>query len=250
MTTCITFTLFTTHYLYEFYSRIHDVMKKLDYKIEKMIIGKHTNSSRPHYHIAVKISYTSKQLKCFNRKLTQELKQKDLDFKISFYHNDDPKYDEEKPFMYPLKEVDNTAENKILYDQYAINISKEEYQRYTITSQGIYNEILYKKKSKEEQEIIKKDTTDSKYKYLDKELLGIENYDNDTIYPVISIMNENYEKKVKVVCTYLLKYQKIQYLENNKKCFKIGALQDLALSYLYFRNLISEEEIIYNKIRI
>ncbi len=249
-TTCITFTLFTLNYLDEFISKIDEVMKKLEYTIERRIVGLHSNAKREHYHIAVKISYSKNQVKHLNRKLTPLLNEKDLDYKISFYHNDDPKYDETKPFMYPLKEHQNKTHNETLHRKYAIDISEEDFKSYLLTSSAIYDKILYEKKQKDEKQIILQDTTESKYKYLDTELFNIIDYDNDTIYAVSDFKCQNIENKLKSVCKTLLKYQKIQYLEQNKKCFKIGALMDLAISYLYFRNLVSEDELLDYKYRI
>lgn len=249
-TTCITFTLFTIDYLDEFIAKIATVMDKLKYKIEKQIVGKHSNAKRVHYHIAVKISYSKLPVKHLNRQLTPLLNEKNLDYKISFYHNDDPKYDEQKPFMYPLKESENTAENKILFSKYATNISYDDYHSYTLTAISIYDKILYEKKQKDEKKLILEDTTESKYAFLDKELFSIDNYDNDTIYAVGDFKSQIIQIKLKRVCSTLLKYQKIQYLEQNKKCFKIGAIMDLAISYLYFRNLCTEDELLGYKLNL
>ncbi len=249
-TTCITFTLFTVHYLDEYISKLKSVMDKLEYKIDKLIVGKHSNAKREHYHIAVKISYSKSPVKHLNRKLTPLINEQNLDYKISFYHNDDPKYDEKKPFMYPLKESENKVQNQILYTKYAVNISEEEFASYTLTASSIYDKILYEKKQQQEKKLILEDTTESKYAYLDKELFSITDYDNDTIYAVGDFKVLKIEKKLKAVCKTLMKYQKIQYLEQNKKCFKIGAIMDLAISYLYFRNLTDEDELLDYKFRI
>lgn len=248
--TCITFTLFTIHYLDEFISKINAVMDKLEYKIERRIVGLHSNAKREHYHIAVKISYLKNPVKHLNRKLTPLLNEKDLDYKISFYHNDDSKYDEEKPFMYPLKESQNKTQNKALYTKYAVNIPEETFSSYTITACAIYDKVQYDKLQKDEKKQILEDTTESKYSFLDKELFNILNYDNDTIYAVSEFRSQNIEKKLKSVCKTLMKYQKIQYLEQNKKCFKIGAIMDLAISYLYFRELTDEDELLDYKFKL
>lgn len=225
-------------------------MDKLEYKIEKQIVGKHSNAKREHYHIAVKISYSKSPVKHLNRKLTPLLNEQDLDYKISFYHNDDPKYDEKKPFMYPLKETENKVQNQILYTKYALNVSEEEFASSSLTASSIYDKILYEKKQKDEKKLILEDTTESKYAYLDKELFGISDYDNDTIYAVSEFKVKNIEKKLKAVCKTLMKYQKIQYYEQNKKCFKIGAIMDLAISYLYFRELTDEDELLDYKFKL
>lgn len=248
--TCITFTLFTVNYLDEFITNVSKVMDKIQYKIDKQIVGFHSNAKREHYHIAVKISYSKSPVKHLNRKLTPLLNEPNLDYIISFYHNDDPKYDEKKPFMYPLKESQNQVQNKILYTKYAINISEEEFASNSITASAIYDKALYEKKAKIEKKMILEDTTESKYQYLDKEIFSITDYDNDTIYAVGDFKCQKIEKKLKVVCKTLMKYQKIQYLEQSKKCFRIGSIMDLAISYLYFRELTTEDELLGYKFNL
>ncbi|WP_445775508.1 hypothetical protein, partial [Shewanella sp.] len=120
----------------------------------------------------------------------------------------------------------------------------------SLTASSIYDKILYEKKQKDEKKLILEDTTESKYAYLDKELFGISDYDNDTIYAVSEFKVKNIEKKLKAVCKTLMKYQKIQYYEQNKKCFKIGAIMDLAISYLYFRELTDEDELLDYKFKL
>ncbi len=144
--TCITFTLFDLQFLDEFYFIIKDILEeKLKYKILKQIVGKHSNAKREHYHLAVLVSYSAKPLIHLNRKLTPLIntKQRQVDFKISFYHNDDPKYDEQKPFMYPLKESKNQEQNKTLYGKYSHGISLSEFNHYSITAIGIYDKMCY-----------------------------------------------------------------------------------------------------------
>uniref|UniRef100_UPI004047FBD8 hypothetical protein n=1 Tax=Flavobacterium sp. TaxID=239 RepID=UPI004047FBD8 len=252
-TTCIIFTLFTLDYLDEYIENIALAMDKLKYKIERQIVGKHSNAKREHYHIVVKISYSRTPVKHLNRQLTPLLSQLKLEHKISFYHNDDPQYDETKAFMYPLKEHQNQIQNQVLYTKHAYNISEEDFKAYTITATSIYDAALYDAQQKADKKLLLEETTESKYAFLDKELFGISNYDNNTYYAVGEFgdfKGQIIQIKLKAVCRTLLKYQKIQYLEQNKKCFKIGAIMDLAISYLYFRNLCSEDELLGYKLNL
>lgn len=251
--TCITFTLFDLKFLDEFYHLVKDILEgKLKYKIEKLIIGKHSKAKREHYHLAVLVSYSNKPLIHLNRRLTPLINTngRKVDFKISFYHNDDPKYDEQKPFMYPLKESQNQEENKTLYDKYHYNILLSEFNHYSVTAIGIYDKMCYDLERKQKQQQQEEETTENKYKYLDNELFNIQDYDKDTIYPTGEFRSYNIEKKLKMVCKSLLRYQRILHHERHKKVFKITSIMDLAISYLYFRDLVSEDELLEWKYRI
>lgn len=251
--TCLTFTLFDCQFIDEFYDIIVKIFQdKLKYNIDKIIVGKHSNAKREHYHLAFLVSYSTSSLKHLNRKLTPLINNKDrnVDFKISFYHNDDPKYDEIKPFMYPLKESQNKEQNKTLFSKYSYNILLSEFEQWSITAIGIYDKICYDLNQKKEQQLQKEDTTKSKYKYIDKELFNILDYDSDTIYPLGDFMSKNIEQKLKEICKILLRYQKLQFQTSDKLVFKITSIMDLAISYLYFRNLVTEDELIEYKYKI
>ena len=228
-------------------------MNELKYNIEKMIIGKHDNATRSHYHIGTIVTYQSKTyIKHFHRKLREQLTQKKAtdvlgDFKISFRHQTDEEYNEANVLQYPLKEKDNDHENKRLYDAYSKGITEEEFKSYTITSQAIYNQAKYEKEQKEKKDILKKSNADTKYEYLDQSLGIIANEISPTF---ITLREQTLEEKIKKCLIICLKFEKHQHELNQKKVFKISSHMDLVLSYLYFRNLTTEEELIYQKFKM
>ena len=244
--TCVTFTLFSIDLLDETIQLLEKVFKDLKYTMIRRITGLHSNSKRPHYHIAVLLSYGQKPVKHFNRQITTKLGSEYLgDLKISFYHNDDKNYDVEKPFMYPLKEKTNSENNDLLWEQYAFNVPRETYNRWKETAISIYDAILYKRHQEMELKDIREDTTKSKYNYLDKHVLKKET-DTDTPY-MTKFRQRDFQSKLKEVCKALLQYQREQHEENNKLTFRVGSIMDLAISYLYFRKMASEDEVLFYK---
>ena len=246
--TCATFTLFSIDLLEETINKLENVFKELNYNLLRRITGLHSNSKRPHYHIAVLLAYSQKPVKHFNRQITSKLKDYLGDLKISFYNNDDKDYNLEKPFMYPLKEETNSETNDQLWEKYSINVPRPQYETWKQTATAIYNALQYKRKQDQDLKEIREDTTQSKYNYLDKHVL-LKDDEHDTPY-MTQFRQQDFNIKLKLVCKSLMRYQKQQHEENNKQTFRVGAIMDLAISYLYFRKLANEDEILLYKFNL
>lgn len=213
---------------------------KTEYTIEKLIVGKHTDAPRPHYHIGIVVTYTGKQyLKHFNRKLTQILKDLSLENKkISTKNKDDPIYNADMCLMYPLKESEHTTTNHQLYTTLSFGISEDEYTELHTQATNQYDKIRAKRDLEQQQKLKEKDNTIAKYQHLD---------DSIDTKNIITFRENTIEYKIKYCLSQLLKYQRIQFQENDKLTFRINSMMDLTLSYLYNRHHIDEEELIRYK---
>lgn len=235
--TAITFTYFTD------IDSIDDIvintitqLKNLNYTIEKLTIGHHTDATREHYHLCVVLSYSGKYLKHFNRSLTTKLKDLPKDKKISFYHQDQKDYNELKGLMYPLKETEHEEENRELFSRYTIGLTIEEWEKLLIEAQQLYSEVVKKREDKEAEKEDKQNAVKLKYQILDDAIneLQFANFRYDY----------NTTRKIRFCIQHLLKHARNEYIENDKHTFKIQSMMDLAISYLYNKQHITEDDII------
>lgn len=220
--------------------------KDNSYNILSQTIGLHVNATRRHFHIAQYVdTNVQKQIKNWDKKIlplfTEFKKQhKDiLDMKLSVRQSTDDDFDLQKLHAYPLKEYESITDVKhrelcFPFDDNQLN----DLRKY---SNQIYQVAKYEYERKKEKEIIENDNVENKYNYLDKKL---EEQFNDYKDKHNWIHHTDYTVKLRQIQRYLLQYQKLQFEENNKRTFKLSAIKDLSISYLYFRNYATEDDLI------
>ena len=230
-----------------FRKKILEQYEEKKYKVVKMTIGIHQNASRNHIHIGhvlyigdKKLAHWDKHLRTHILLLDNSIKEK-IDIKISYKDNIE-ELDVHNVLAYPLKEYKTDLE--IRYIEQFIGLEQKEINHLRDYAHQIYLTKLYDNKTKEDKKIIEEENSDSKYKYLDNEL------EISDLLRKIHFREKQPEQKLKQVLGLLLKYEKLQHLEKNKKVFRTNCLLDITISYLYFRELISEDEIISYKFRI
>ena len=230
-----------------FRKKILEQYEEKKYKVVKMTIGLHKNASRNHIHIGhtlfvgdKKLAHWDKHLRTFPL-LQDKLNKDKIDIKISYKDNIE-EIDIRNVLAYPLKEYKTNEDIKYLGD--FIGLTEKEIFNLRDYAHQIYLVKSYDKKTQDEKKIIEEENTDNKYKYIDNEL-QLEN-----IIHKIHFREKPIEIKIKQILGILFKYEKLQHLEKNKKVFRVNCMMDLAISYLYFKDLGSEEEIIGFKFRI
>jgi len=234
LTTAITLTYFTDTIDEPLINTIA-ILEQNNYKITHLSVGKHTDASRPHYHIGLIVSYTAKKyLKNFNRSLTPKLKSIECDKKISYYHSNEPVYNPDKGLMYPLKEVEHETENIRLYHQYSRGIPEPQFRELMDKAQNEYLIIQNKKKAKEAEDNDKRNTSKEKYQMLD-EHIGTD---------IVRFRDKSIQTKIRECMHVLLKHARNEYHRNEKYVFRINSMMELVISYLYNKQHIDEDELI------
>jgi len=223
------------------------VYKDKNYAIlEKQSIGLHKNAKRSHIHLSQFIEWTSKkEIKHLDKKLfsliiLEKKELKDLtDIQLSIWNENDPKFNPDYLYGYPLKEY--TKDNEILFLDQFINIPTTDIYRMRKLSNDIYQPRYYEWLKKKENEYIDEETTQNKYEYINKNL---DFFRPDQIHQKLDFKSLPYKDKLRRVIKILLEYQKLQYSLKQKRVFKATALKELAESYLYFNNLSTEDDIL------
>jgi len=216
--------------------RHNETINELGYTLKYSSHGIHRNASRHHihYHSINVIPEDKKIYKILNAKIkTLKMYKKHTlpyqDFEIPAvkisYHYD---FNEGAILGYPLKEYEN---NKIMNLDinigYIYNISEIHLEELRATANKIYQN---KMKEHEKQELKKMEKTQQKkdlYSYLDKVIFYAE------------IPEGSVNSVVVFTIKHILKY----YKENNKN-FSIHQLKNVAVNYLYFKEIITELNII------
>lgn len=212
-----------------------------------MTIGIHKNASCPHIHLGHVLYVGLKQLAHWDKhlrgliNLDKNTFNDKIDIKIS-YKDKVGAVDIQNVLAYPLKEYE--TETEIKYIEQFIGLTQKEIYNLRDYANQIYKRKLYENKKSEDKKIIEEENTDSKYKYLDTEL-QIDNH-----LTKIRFKENPITLKLKQVLIKLLNYEKLQHIEKNKRVFRSNCMLDLAISYLYFRELANEEEIIEYKFRL
>ena len=214
----------------------YEAMEQLGYIVEKATYGIHRNAKRFHfhYHSINVIPENVKIYKILNAKI-KSLKINSLfphkDFKIPemkmSYHYE---FDEHAILMYPLKEYENNKNMKSdiniehlcgITDDYLEKLRSEANKRYQETQ-----------KEHEKKELMKMEKTQQKkdlYKYLDTVILTEE-------------IPEGYGN-IEHIMRFTIK-QMLKYYKENLKNFSIHQLKNVAINYLYYKNIITENNII------
>lgn len=213
-------------------------IKELEYELLYSVCGIHRNAKRIHihYHTINKIPEDTKKYKALNAKLKSLNSYNYIipykNFKvppvnITFKYSDEEKYDINKVLMYPLKEYEN---NQIMNDEViTFRVGKDQLEKlrreaHLMYSESIKDELLKKAKQMERTQQ-KKDL----YSYLD-------------ININLNEIPEGYGN-IEYIAKYTIK-RVLQYYKNNNKNFSIHQLKNTAINYLYFKDKISEQNII------
>jgi hypothetical protein len=223
--------------------------EKINYLIEMLTFGIHKNAKRKHTHIGfIFETNNDKIIKCWNKKIgdmIDKVFRDKYDIKISFNDNVEDK-DIRNVLAYPLKEYEKN--NQILDRQRFMNISEEYLEELRKFANTEYQNVKYKREQEAKRAMIEEESVAHKYEYLDEQLKKYSYLEDITQYQTFKA--SSIENKLKTIISHLLKYQMLQHKENNKLTFKTNCLMDLAISYLYFRHLISENEIMEYKFRL
>lgn len=231
----------------KFINYCEKVYKDNSFNIISQTLGLHKNATRRHFHISQHIhTNITKEIKNWDKKLLPlfsdfKKQYKDiLDIKLSIRKTTDDDYDKIKLHAYPLKEYESITD--ILYRELCFPFNDDEIEVLRKYANQIYQVAKYEYERKKEKEILENDNVENKYIYIDKKL--DERFENDYMAKHNWIHNTHYDTKLREVCKILLQYQKCQFEENNKRTFKISAIKDLGISYLYFRNYATEDELL------
>lgn len=227
-----------------FIDMIEKAYKDKNYKLVYQSVGLNVNATRRHHHINTVIETEQKDIKNWDSRvlpLIQEWKSKNkekVDVYLSIWRTDDPKFELRRLIGYPLKEYEKF--NQIVYLQYFVGLSHEEIEEYRKLANEIYQKAKYEYLKNKEKKLLEEETTDNKYEYITKTL---DLSTSDKILERDRFKNNDIRVKINIVKSILFKYQKLQFHQNNKKVFKLSAIKELAISYLYFMDLCNEDEL-------
>ena len=206
--------------------------KELKGKVTHVISGRHcqSNTGKVHWHINMKLRFEKESYKKY-KDLGSKIRRLKIDipkeykelfpskYKISYYYEDDEKYDE-ACMGYPLKEYVSIMEVPIMLQ---LGYEDEEIEELRKQAHKKWIKIFTERENKKNEEINLKD-------YLDDHVVIDE--DSSSGY------------KIRQVIRQILFYRKIQNKQGNTKSVQLTRLKDQAVSYLYFKNLITESDII------
>ena len=226
----------------KFKNKILEQYVEKKYIVEKLTMGLHQNANRLHWHMGHLVEIGEKKIIHWDKHLRglitladfdNSIKEK-IDIKITF--NDKVGSDDILNVLaYPLKEY--TIYSEIREIKQFIGLEEKELEAKRDYAHQIYLTAKYERKCKEEKKIIREDSLTSKWQFLDEEL-KIECLGNKLLFKERTI-----ESKIREVYKILLRYEKLQNKENDKKSFRINCVRDNAISYCYLRGLASEDEI-------
>lgn len=210
------------------------VAQALKCKLVHVISGRHSksNSGKVHWHINMIIETEEKEARKYKDfgskfrrlKINIPKEYKDLfpeNYKIKYYYDSSPDYDE-SCMGYPLKEYCDFTEIPLML-QY-----------------GYTDDELEKLRQKAHKIWIKKF---KEYEAKKKEELSLQEYLDDNV----KFDNEvelNPLTKIRKVIRQILFYRKLQNQRGETKSIQLTRLRDQATSYLYFKNLITESDIL------
>lgn len=210
------------------------VARALKYRLVHVISGRHckSNTGKVHWHINMIIETDEKDARKYKDfgskfrrlKINVPKEYKELfpeNYKIKYYYDSSPVYDE-SCMGYPLKEYSDFTEIPLKL-QYGYTDDEIENLRQKAHKIWVKKYTEYEAKQKEEQQL---------QEYLDDNVY----FDNFVeINPLI---------KIRQVIRQILLYRKIQNRKGQIKSIQLTRLRDQATSYLYFKNLITEADIL------
>lgn len=225
------------HYEKYISQRHFELVSELKYQTIKSVYGFHRNAERfhLHYHTVNQIPEGEKQYKILNDKIkrlksykSHTLPYKDFvipEVKISFNYETADDYNEEKSLSYPLKEYGDEAEMiKEVSHENCMSIGSKQLEQHRAFANKIYKQSLKEYEKKEKKKTQKEDL----YGHLDR---------------VIHIQNiPDYYGEIQIIVKYTVK-QMLMYYKMEQKPFSVHQLKNGAINYLYFREIITEEQI-------
>lgn len=242
MKVAITYTIFTEDYFFiEWYSSYYTVKigEKLKYKLLKRTVGKHEDSTRPHYHICCiyELQEGAKEYKTLNEKILRTVD--DIEF-----HKDYPNIEKKISFIYEGQQ--KTFKKKIkLYNESYLQYPFKEYKNDT----DIDRKLQYGFKD-EELDTMRKcaniEWLDVKRKREQQNILAIEKkqeQEKETDYVLNSLETLpeglSYDILIRKTIKYILEYCKL-----NNINVRTSSLKDKAINYLFHAGYITGDEII------
>ena len=208
------------------------VAKQLKGKVTHVISGRHCQSANGHIHWHINIilkfeegkykKYKDLGSKIHRLKIDIPKEYKEIfpkKYQVKFYYEDNPDYNEQC-MGYPLKEYAHITDVPLMLQQ---GYGDEEIEELRKRAHSIWLPKFQEHQQKKEEEIKLKD-------YLDDHV----NVDEDS--------PPGY--KIRQVIRKILFYRKLQHKQGTTKSVQLTRLKDQAVSYLYFKNLITESDII------
>ena len=243
MKLAVTYTIITQHIKWYVRNLLPYIAKELKYEVNRYTCGEHKECETPHYHICVDYdTVDSKYYKTLNEKIQRIIQSYDKDIgrphpelykdkiKISFVYEGYPRVQKKKTtvynptFMqYPFKEMTES----IIYS----SVQELQHPSWSVEELDTMRECAHlrwlnskREKANREAAEKEKENKESQLKdYLDQELT------TDGTYDIL----------VTKVITLTLRWKR----ENEIK-IRTSGLKDAAINYLYYRKLITEDEII------
>jgi hypothetical protein len=235
----------------DYLGKVDRLCDELKYEKLKVVYGKHRQSKRAHTHMTCILetngSKTYKGLDSkvrrsagFNTSKTQDLLElfQSTDYKISVRTALDKGFNEMLGLGYPLKEYDNDGELEKdirrsrhqsegggMFDLAYGVTDKEVYELRKEANDSYQIAKAYRAKQ-EEQELKGKNQKLSLYAYLDTQINIFE-------------CNEHVDYKLRLVIKEILLYYK-----KENKSFRLNGLKDMAINYLYQKDLVESDDII------
>lgn len=217
-----------------------EISNELGYELLEATCGVHRNASRCHihYHTVNEMNNTKvykilndkiKRLKCYKEYTLVHPKFKIPEVKITFKYENQEGYDQEKSLAYPLKEYDTDADmlkDIDLNDNH--NISYERLKELRKNANDIYRESLNEQAKRDDQKAKKENKKTALYSHLDN--------------VVITTNIPHYHGEIETIVRYTVKQMLIYYKMNNQN-FSIHQLKNVAINYLYFKDIIDERDI-------
>lgn len=214
----------------------YEAMEQLDYEIKRVTYGIHRNASRYHihYHTINIIPENIKIYKILNAKI-KSLKINSLfpyasfeppEMKLSYHYE----FDENAILGYPLKEYENNKVMKLdINIQDLVNVTDIHLEELRAQANKIYQTAQKAHEKKELQKMEKTQQKKDLYKYL------------DTVV-IVDEIPEGYGN-IEHIMRFTIK-QMLKYYKENLKNFSIHQLKNVAINYLYYKNKITEKNII------
>lgn len=221
--------------------RHKEITKELGYDICCNTYGIHRNAERLHihYHTINEFIVTEKKKIYKDKGLISKIKRlktyeihtlpyKEFvipEVKLSVNYEDALDYDEKKVLAYPLKEYDTNEDmGKEVEEERCKGIGVkrlDDLRKYA-------NSLYVKSKKQYEKQEKKKTNKDDLYSYLDKVVI------KSNLYEL--------EQDIQSLVRYVVKMMLMYYKENCKN-FSIHQLKNQAVNYLYFSDVINENQI-------
>lgn len=215
-------------------------MEELGYELLKFTVGVHRNAERMHLHfhtvneIGDKKMYKTlpakiKRLKAYSDHDLPHPKFMIPKIKITVKYEEEDGYDTRKSLAYPLKEYDtNECMFKDIDFDDVFGITLEELYDLRAYANSLYKEYVLKYNERQKQQEDKKDKKMALYDHLDK--------------VIVTTNIPDYNGEVCTIVRYTVKQMLIYYKMNNQN-FSIHQLKNVAINYLYFKEIIDERQI-------